>query len=568
MTNQKRINGGDLLIKCLLQEGIRYLFGIPGGQLLNMYDAIYRWGRSRGIETVMFRHEQAAAHAADAFARVTNKPAVCFGTVGPGATHLLPGIAAAWSDNIPVIAIVPQVLSRLEDAFTLQGNLDQISMFKPVTKYQKSVRNIEQLPDAVRKTFRQAVGGRPGPAILEIYEDVLIAEIEEESIQVIPSNHYRALLKPAIEHQLIMKSIEMLTQAERPIIVAGGGVLRAEGWKELQDLAEHLQIPVITSLMGIGSISNQSRCFIGTTIAGGAMTAAIDADVILSLGCRFTYTMGYGIEPFWRNSQRMIQVDIDPGMIGRNKPITLGVVGDCRCFLEQMLQEVERTPRRDEREWLKTLLSMREEHYASIKKETSQNDIPISSRRLVKEIYTFMDEDACLILDGGEIEAYSLEQIDLYQPRHPLATLIPVGMGHLGTTIPYGIGAKLANPDRQVISITGDGAFMFNIQDLETAARLKLRQLVYVIANNSAWGSMKSIQKLSKEQRFIDVEFEPFDFARCAEAFGCYGESVTYPDELQSALKRAMDSNKPAVIDVKIKYETAAITELLISTSL
>ena len=162
----------------------------------------------------------------------------------------------------------------------------------------------------------------------------------------------------------------------------------------------------------------------GTTIAGGGMTAAIDADVILSLGCRFTYTMGYGIEPFWKNSQKMIQVDIDPGMIGRNKPITLGIVGDCKCFLQQMLQEVERTPKPDEREWLESLLSMREQHYAAIRKETSRNDIPISSKRLVKEIYTFMDEDACLILDGGEIEAYSLEQIDLYQPRLPLSMYV------------------------------------------------------------------------------------------------------------------------------------------------
>lgn len=568
MTGQKTINGGDLLIKCLLEENVRYLFGVPGGQLLNMYDAVYRWGRSRGIETVMFRHEQAAAHAADALARATNKPAVCFGTVGPGATHLLPGIAAAWSDNIPVIAIVPQVLSRFEDAFTLQGNLDQISMFKPVTKYQKSVRSIEQLPDAVRKVFRQAAGGRPGPAVLEIYEDALVGEVEEESIRVIPSNHYRAFSQPAIDHQLIVKSLEMLTQADRPLIVAGGGVLRAAGWKELQELAEYLQIPVVTSLMGIGSISSQSRCFVGTTIIGGGMTAARGADVILSLGCRFTYTLGYGIEPFWNDSQAMIQVDVDPGMIGRNKPISLGVVGDCRCFLQQMLEEVKTAPRLDRREWLESLLSVRKQSLSLIEEETSQNDVPMSARRMIREIYSFMDEDAYLILDGGEIEAYSLEQIDLHQPRHPLATMISVGMGHLGTAIPYGIGAKLANPDRQVISISGDGAFMFNIQDLETAARLKLSKLIYIVGNNSAWGSMKSIQKLTKEQRYIDVEFGPFDFARCAEAFGCYGESVTEPDELQPALKRAMDSHKPAVIDVKIKYETAAMTKLLISVSL
>jgi acetolactate synthase-1/2/3 large subunit len=246
----------------------------------------------------------------------------------------------------------------------------------------------------------------------------------------------------------------------------------------------------------------------------------------------------------------------------------LGVVGDCKCFLQQLLEEARTAPGPGRREWLEGLLAVREQSLSLIEKEASQNDVPMSSRRMIREIYSFMDEDAYLILDGGEIEAYSLEQIDLHRPRHPLATMISVGMGHLGTAIPYGIGAKLASPDRQVIAISGDGAFMFNIQDLETAARLELGKLIYIVGNNSAWGSMKSIQKLTKEQRYIDVEFGPFDFARCAEAFGCHGESVSEPDELQPALKRAMDSNKPAVIDVKIRYETAAMTELLISVSL
>ena len=161
MREKKVINGGDVLVKCLLKEDVKYMFGIPGGQLLKMYDAVYRWGREQGIQTIMFRHEQAAAHAADAYARVTNKPGVCFGTVGPEATHLVPGIGAAWSDNIPVIAIVPQVHSKYEDSFILQGNLDQRTMFKPITKYQQTVRKIEEIPDAVHKCFREAMGGRP-----------------------------------------------------------------------------------------------------------------------------------------------------------------------------------------------------------------------------------------------------------------------------------------------------------------------------------------------------------------------------------------------------------------------
>lgn len=226
---KKIINGGDVLIKCLLQENVKYMFGIPGGQFLNMYDAIYCWGREMGINTIMFRHEQAAAHAADAWARITNTPGVCFGTVGPGATNLVPGVGAAWSDNIPVVAILPQVHSKFEDSFTLQGNLDQITMFKPITKYQKSIRVIEKIPDAVHKCFREAVSGRPRPVLLEIFEDAFLAEIEEDKFSIKAKETYRAISKPAIDNELIKKSLDLLLKAESPLIISGGGVSRAEG---------------------------------------------------------------------------------------------------------------------------------------------------------------------------------------------------------------------------------------------------------------------------------------------------------------------------------------------------
>jgi acetolactate synthase-1/2/3 large subunit len=403
---------------------------------------------------------------------------------------------------------------------------------------------------------------------LEIHEDALVGEIDEDAAHVTSPERYRALGQPAIEEGLVLKSMEMLARAERPLIVSGGGVARAGAWDELRDLAEHLQIPVITSLMGMGTMPNRSRCFIGSSILGTAMIAAGGADVVLCLGSRFTYTLGYGIEPFWKDSQEVIQVDIDPAMIGRNKPISLGVTGDCGLFLKQLLREAKKGKRVEKREWLEGLAAMREQAAAPFREDAGPDDIPMSSKRLVREVYTFMDEDAILTLDGGEIEAFALEQVDVHKPRHPLSTLQPVGMGHLGTAIPYGIGAKLARPDRQVIAIAGDGAFMFNIQDLETASRLGLKNLIYVVGNNGAWGSMKSIQKISKEGRYIDVDFPGFDFAACARAFGCHGEAVTDPADLRPALKRAKESNKPAVIDARTRYETAAITEMLISVSL
>jgi acetolactate synthase-1/2/3 large subunit len=560
------LNGGDILVKCLLQEDIKYMFGIPGGQFLNMYDAIYRWGREKGINTILFRHEQAAAHAADAYARITNKPGVCFGTVGPGALHLVPGVGTAWSDNIPVVVIIPQVNSNYEDSFTLQGNLDQITMFKPITKYQKSVRKLEEIPDAVHKIFREATGGRPQPVLLEIFEDAFLEEIEEEKISILPKDNYRSISKPAIGEDSIKESLKLLLSAEKPLIVSGGGVMRSGAWNELQEFAEYLQIPVITTVMGLGTISNKSHCLIGVTIGTNAtMQAAGQADVILSLGCRFSYSMGHGQAPIWNPSQKMIQVDIDPSIIGRNKSISIGIVGDCKIYLDQMLQEVKKTKKVERREWLEYLNQLRQTHIASTLKKASKDKIPILPERMIKDIFEFMDEDAILIGDGGDIVFFMAMQMDIHKPRAPLSTLIPVGMGHLGVTVPYGIGAKLAEPDKQVISISGDCSFMINIQDLETAVRLGLKDLIFVIGNNNAWGTIKSGQKLVCKKRYIDVDLPEFDYAACAEGFGCYGEVVTDPNQLKSALNRAKSSNQPAVIDVKIAFDTPDGVKLLLS---
>jgi acetolactate synthase-1/2/3 large subunit len=560
----KKINGGDVLVKALLKENVRYMFGIPGGQFLNMYDAIYKWGKEAGIETVLFRHEQAAAHAADAYARVTNMPGVCFGTVGPGAIHLVPGVATAWADNIPVVAIVPQVKSQLRDSYTLQGNLDQVSMFKPITKYQKVVRTLEEIPDSVHKAFREALGGRPQPVLLEIYEDAFLEEIEENKIAFRDVHSYRALQKPAISNELVQEALDLLLKAEKPLIVSGGGVSRSEAWKELREFAEYLQIPVISTLMGSGTISNKSKCLIGGSAASaGAMKAALDNDTILALGCKFSYTLGHGAEPFWKSSQKMIQVDIDPSHIGRAKPITLGIVGDCKQFLKQMLEAVKKTKKVESRAWLEELIELRKGNIAKAIKKASKDKVPILPERLVREVLEFIDEDGILIADGGDISCYTVEQIDFHKDRSPLSYLQPVCMGELGVAVPYGIGAKLAKPDKQVIAIAGDGAFMINIQDLETAARLGLKNLIYVIANNNAWGMIKSGQKLFMGKRYIDVDLPEFDYARCAEGFGCHAEVVTDPNQIRPALERAKNSGKPAVLDVKIEFSTPDATKLM-----
>ncbi|MFX1479054.1 MAG: thiamine pyrophosphate-binding protein, partial [Promethearchaeota archaeon] len=457
---KKMINGGDVLIKCLLQENVKYLFGIPGGQFLNMYDAIYKWGKESGIETVLFRHEAAAAHAADAWARVTNTPGICFGTVGPGALNLMAGVGAAWADNVPIITIVPQVNSKFQDSFTLQGNLDQITMYKPITKYQKSIRKLEDIPDGIQKAFREATGGRPQPVLLEIFEDAFLEEIEETKLELLEVERYRAIGNPGISSELIKKALDLLLKAEKPLILSGGGVARAEAWNELREFAEYLQIPVITTVMGIGTLTNKSKCLLGAAVAGPSLKAAPEADVILALGCKFSYTLAHGEEPFWRNTQKLIQVDIDSSIIGRAKPLTLGIVGDIKQFLLQSIEEIKNIKKIEEREWLEDLATMRQTTQDKLHKKVMKDKTPIIPKRLIKEILEVIDEDGLLILDGGDISTSAVEQVDWYKNRLPLSTLVAVGMGQLGTAVPYGIGAKLAKPDKQVVAIAGDGAFM------------------------------------------------------------------------------------------------------------
>jgi acetolactate synthase-1/2/3 large subunit len=302
---------------------------------------------------------------------------------------------------------------------------------------------------------------------------------------------------------------------------------------------------------------------LGAAVAGAGLKAAPEADIILALGCKFSYTLAHGEEPFWKNTQEVIQVDIDSSVIGRAKPITLGIVGDCKQFLTQLLNEAKKMEKIEKSDWLEDLVQMRNNTINKINNKVSKDKTPIMPKRMIKDILESIDDDAILIMDGGDIAVSTVEQIDWYKTRLPLSTLNAVGMGQLGTAVPYGIGAKLAKPDKQVVAIAGDGAFMINIQDLETAVRLGLNNLIYVVGNNDAWGMIKSGQKLFMGKRYIDVDLPPFDYAKCAEGFGCYGEVVTEPNEIKSAFERAKNSGKPAVLDVKIGFDTPDTTKLM-----
>jgi acetolactate synthase-1/2/3 large subunit len=552
--------GGDLLIKALLNEKVKYMFGLPGGQFLPMYDALFRWGCEAGIKTINVRHEQAGAHMADAYARVSGQVGVCFGTVGPGATHMVPGVATAWADNVPLLAISPQISWKMTDKSTLQGDLDQIAMYAPITKFTKRIQRAAEIIPGVQRAFRAMLGNCPGAVFLEVSEDAMFEDVPGGSeIVFMPPAHYRFTNggRSAGDPALVKQATEILKRTQKPVIVVGGGFVNGDAFDLLKTFADTYKIPVATTRMGIGCLSTDDPQYIGATLGNASvMKATRECDVILALGCKFSYSMGFGEAPIWNPAAKLIQVDINPMIIGRNRPVEVGIVGDAGLVLQQIANELKSQGgiKGISPDWLSSIRSQLEMAKTAVKAKATSDKVPIWPQRLVHDILEELKPDDALIMDGGDISVFVMEQLDHFGPRRPRRTLGSASMGHLGVGIPYCIGARLAieNPDTKVVGIVGDGSFWFNIQDLETAVRCNT-PFVIVLANDSAWGMIKSGQQMLFKKRYIDVDLpEGTDYTGIAKAFGCYGEKVTEPSEIKPAFQRALASKKPAIIDVRM----------------
>jgi len=557
---EQKLNGGDLLVKCLLNEGITKIFGIVGGELLRIFDAIERWGREAGIDTVMVRHEQAGGHMADAWARATGEIGVCLGTAGPGVTHLVPAVAAAWADSIPMLVIGAQIARMFDDTGILQGGLDQMTLMKPITKAQISVEDPYEIPKAVQRAVKTAMSGRRGPVFLELRETALVRDAtEKDEKNIIPPEKYRPFDRPLGNPEQIQRAVVVLKNAKKPLIVGGGGINASDASEDLIKLSETYKIPAGTSINGIGAISSDRKTYVGSHLTLNTYrTAATEADVVLSIGCKWDYTLLYGAPPIWNQNQKLIHVDIDPEMIGRNRPVEVSIIGDAKAVINQLLSEMEKSLPKEKitewTEWNDYLQEIRKNDDMLVQKMLNAKKLPMKPSRLSYEVLNWMNEDAILALDGGDIAVFTFQLANI-RPRPPKSTFYSVSMGHLGVGIPYAIGAKISKPDKQVVCITGDGSFMFNIQDLETAVRLKL-PIIIVVANNSCWGMIKSGQKNNLKKRYCDVDFPETNYAEIAKGFGCYGEKVKKPEDLKPALQRAAESGKPAVIDVEVAFET------------
>ena len=535
------VNGSYLVARTLKEEGVEVLFYLMGGPNFDIVMAC----QDLGIRAVDFRHEQAAAFAAHAYARVTGKPGVCTAASGPGTLNLLTGVYTASIDCAPMVILggASPVHEIGREAFQ---EVDQVGIMEPLCKYVHRPTSAARYPEIVSTAYRQALAGRPGPVYVDCGADVLYEEIEEKI--AVRATRAARRSRPAGESGAVKETIDMLAGAERPIIFGGGGVFFSGAAPEFEQFIDRTSIPFYTAPMSRGLAPEDHP----VSFPAARSTAMREADVVMVIGTRLNWMMQYGDR--FPSDSRIIQVDIDAGEIGHNRDVDLGIVADAKAFLGQMVAEAEAQESRFagalESPWVVRLAEYEERKTAQMAPMLNSDQWPIHPLRLCKEIRDFLDRDAILSVDGNEILHFGRQTLPTYVAGHRLNSGIT---GTMGVGLPYGLGAQIAKPDKQVLVLHGDGSMGMNAIEIDTAVRHDL-PVVTVVSNNAGWTAR------SPDSRKPGRELGFTAFGDMAQALGAYGERVEDPDEIRPALDRAFNSGKPAVIDVIVETTAGAVS--------
>jgi acetolactate synthase-1/2/3 large subunit len=525
-----KVTGNDLVVQTLKNEGVETVFYLTGGPMSDVAGLCLEMQ----FKSIDVRHEQGAAMMAHAYSRLTGKPGICFAASGPGTTNLLTGIGNSYLDATPVVALGGSSPIKENSRGAFQ-EMDQLAIFKPVTKWAERVTDVRRIPELVSKAIRMATQGQPGPVYLDLPGDILYTEVELDSVQF-PRNLTK-LSRPAGEPELIAEAIALLKQARRPIVLTGSGILWSEAWSELQQFVELTGMPFYTTPQARGVIpEDHALCFLGAR-----SKAFREADVVLVIGTRLNFIVGFGLPPRWAADVKVIQVDIHREEIGRNRTIDVGIVGDARTVLRQLIEAGRKafaTP--ISLPWVDDLRQASQANEQKAEALLHTDTVPIHPLRLCKEVRDFMDRDAIIVVDGHEILNYARQSIPTYAPGHRINA---GANGCMGVAVPYGLGAKMAKPDKQVIVLSGDGSFGMNGMEMDTAVRHNIPILV-VVSNNGGWAAVGGMAGR-------DLGFTRYD--KMCEVFGCHGEYVEKPDDIRPALERAnaaVAAGKPAVVNV------------------
>ncbi|NWJ46596.1 MAG: acetolactate synthase [Chloroflexi bacterium] len=538
------IHGGRLVARMLKREGVEVVFTLSGGHIA----AIYEGCKHEGIRVVDVRHEQSAVMAAEGWARVTGKIGVALVTAGPGVTNAMTGIANAFQAGSPVIIIAGRAPLSQDGMGGLQ-ELDHIGMVRPVTKYARTVYETRRIAQYVGDAFRAALSGKPGPAFLDIPFD-LLNNLIPVTDAVIPAPGYRAIYGSEAHPQIVEEAAELLAQAERPAIMAGGAVWWCRGVAPFRQLVENLQIPTYLNGMGRGLLPSDHPLFFSLS----RKHALKNADVLLIIGTPLDFRLNFG-EGIGADT-KIIWMDVEPREVGVNKSPTLAIAADVGLALDQIIRALNLPGWRNKGEsnarhdWLKTLHENEAKQLAKDEPLMNSDAVPIHPLRLCREIRDFLDRDATVIGDGGDIVTFGARVIRVNEPAH---WLDPGAMGTLGVGPGYAIAAKLARPDKQVLLLFGDGSFGLNGMDLEAMARQNI-PVVCVIGNDGAWGQIKHPQKMFFGNSIAAELSQTVQYEKMAEGLGGYGERVERPEDICPALERAFEfakqRQKPALINV------------------
>ncbi|MDD5196080.1 MAG: biosynthetic-type acetolactate synthase large subunit [Candidatus Omnitrophica bacterium] len=533
------MKGSQILLESLKREGVEVIFGYPGGQVLPIFDSLY----DSDIKFILTRHEQGAAHAADGYARATGKAGVCLATSGPGATNLVTGIANAYMDSIPMVAITGQVKSFLigNDAFQ---EADVTGITRPITKHNYLVKDIKDLVRIIREAFYIASTGRPGPVLIDIPSDIQVMDAEFNWPQDIKMRTYNPTL---FGHPgQIKKAAKLIAAAKKPIIYAGGGVITSGAHKELKILAEKINAPLTWTLMGIGAFASTHELALGMLGMHGtayANHAIMESDLIIAVGARFDDRVTGRLDAFAPYA-KIIHIDVDPSSISKNVNVHIPIVGDAKNILIELLKEIKNTP--DTGDWLKTVEGWKKKYPLSYK-----DDGKLKPQFVIEQLYEATEGGAIITTEVGQNQMWAAQWYKYTAPRTFISS---GGLGTMGFGLPAAIGVKVGCPERVVFDIAGDGSIQMNIQELMTCTANKINVKVAIL-NNGYLGMVRQWQELFYKRRYSQVGITSPDFVKLAESYGAVGICVTKKEEVRPALEKAINTNNTVLIDFRVEPE-------------
>ena len=533
-----QMTGAEIIIECLKEQGVDTVFGYPGGAILNVYDALYKY--KDDIHHILTSHEQGAAHAADGYARATGKVGVCMATSGPGATNLVTGIATAMMDSVPVVAITANVGKPLLGKDSFQ-EVDIAGIVMPITKHSYIVKDIEKLADTIRKAFYIAKSGRPGPVLVDVTKDVTGALYEYSPRRPATVNRETS----EIHKTDVETAVKMIQEAEKPFIFVGGGAVISGASKEITELSHRIQAPVCDSLMGKGGFSGEDPYYTGMLGMHGTKTSNLgvsQCDLLIVLGARFSDRVTGNVKTF-ANKAKILQVDIDAAEINKNILVDAYIEGDIKEVLRRLLEEI---PEKKHPKWMERIQEMKAKY------PLNYDHTQLTGPYVIEKLYELTGGDAIITTDVGQHQMWAAQY---YKYKEPRTFLTSGGLGTMGYGLGAAIGAKMGRPDKTVVNIAGDGCFRMNMNEIATAVRCG-KPLVQIVLNNHVLGMVRQWQTLFYDHRYSHTVLnDAVDFVKISEGMGAKAIRVTKMEEVEPALKEALASDGPVVLDCWIDQD-------------